>query len=260
MSFYATVARFYDAENADKTDDIDFYRELAQDYAPPILDVGCGSGRVVLPLAREGLEVHGIDNSAAMLERARAQIASQPDDYRTLTLHEGDVLTADLPALKFGMVLMTYNMLMHFHQQEQQLALLRRLRDLTGDDGVLVLDLPNAGEMFATPDSDAITLERTFIEPETGHMILQQAVSTLDRATQFMRVLWLYDEIDGDGSVKRTAAPVVFRYFFPYEVQLLLRLSGFRVEQMYGDVDGSPFEDGCPRMVVLAVPDTAQPR
>lgn len=254
MSFYTTVARYYDAENADKTDDIDFYRELADEYSGPIMEIGCGSGRVVLPLAREGHTVHGIDNNAPMLERAHKRVAMQPDRYTTLTLQEGDVLTDALPDEKYGMILLSYNMLMHFHQQTAQITLLEKMRRYIADDGVMVIDLPNAGEMFATPDSDAITLERTFVEPETGHMVMQQAVSTLDRATQFMRVQWIYDEITDDGTLQRTIAPTVFRYYFPYEVQLLLRLTGFTVEQMFGDTDGSPFEDGSPRMIVMAVP------
>ncbi|MEO1443073.1 MAG: class I SAM-dependent methyltransferase, partial [Chloroflexota bacterium] len=254
MSFYTTVARYYDAENADKTDDIAFYRELAEEYDGPILDIGCGSGRVVLPLARDGRTVHGIDNNAPMLERAHKRVAMQPDHYMTLTLQEGDVLTDDLPDEKYSMILLSYNMLMHFHEQTTQITLLERMRYHIADDGVLVIDLPNAGEMFATPDSDAVTLERTFVEPETGHMVMQQAVSTLDRATQFMRVQWIYDEITDDGTLRRTVAPTVFRYFFPYEVQLLLRLTGFTVEQMFGDTDGSPFEDGSPRMIVIAIP------
>jgi hypothetical protein len=85
-------------------------------------------------------------------------------------------------------------------------------------------------------------------------MVMQQAVSTLDRATQFMRVQWIYDEMTEDGVLKRTIAPTVFRYYFPYEMQLLLQLTGFRVEQVYGDTEGSPFEDGSPRMIVMAVP------
>ncbi len=258
MSFYTTVARYYDAENADKTDDIDFYRDMAEDVSQPILEIGVGSGRVALPLAREGHTVHGIDNNAAMLAMAHERIKADPTPYRKLTLQEGDILTDDVPGGPFEMILLSYNMLMHFHQQSQQLALLSRLRSLVADGGVLIIDLPNAGETFATQDTDAISLERTFIDPASGHMVMQQAVSELDRATQFMRVQWIYDEIDGDGAVKRTVAPTVFRYFFPYEVQLLLSMTGFRVHQMLGDVDGSPFEDGCPRMVILAGPATSE--
>jgi SAM-dependent methyltransferase len=251
-AFYTTVARYYDAENADKTDDIDFYKELLEDAPGPVLEVGCGSGRVVLPLARDGFTVHGIDNDAAMLARARKRVDMQPDTYPNLTLQAGDVLTDEIPGGPFAFVLLSYNMLMHFHQQPQQIRLLERLRAVAADEALLVLDLPNAGEMFATPDSDAITLERTFIEPETGHMVMQQAVSVLDRATQLMRVTWIYDEITGDGMLKRTVAPTLFRYFFPYEVQLLLDRCGWAVDTLYGDTDGSPFEDGAPRMIVLA--------
>ncbi len=251
-AFYTTVARYYDAENADKTDDIEFYKERLTDYPGPVLEIGCGSGRVVLPLAREGHTIHGIDNNAAMLARAHRRVEMQPDAYPNLTLQDGDVLTDDIPGGPFASVIMSYNMLMHFHRQDQQIALLERLRTLADDGALLVLDLPNAGEMFATPDSDAITLERTFIEPETGHMVMQQAVSALDRATQLMRVTWIYDEITGDGTLKRTVAPTLFRYVFPYEIQLLLDRCGWQVDTLYGDTDGSPFEDGAPRMIVQA--------
>ncbi len=252
--FYATIARFYDAENADKTDDLGFYNELAGEYGDPILDIGCGTGRVMIPLAQAGYRVHGIDNEAAMLDRAKLKLDGLPIAARDrLTFYHGDVLTYPLEE-RFKLVLLPYNTLMHFHKQETQLALLKRARQWTQADGLLVLDLPNAGETFATQDSEAITLERTFIEPESGHLVMQQAVSVLDRAEQLMRVTWIYDEITGDGSIKRTIAPILFRYYFYPELLLLLRASGYEVQDVFGDVDGSPFEDGAPRMVVLARP------
>ena len=254
MSFYTTVAQFYDAENADKRDDIDLYLELAEEVGEPIFEVGCGSGRVVFPLARAGYTVVGMDNNEAMLSLAYQRVEQRPHEFGTLTLLLGDILTDPLPNQKFKLILLSYNMLMHFHEQPQQLALLQRLRAIIAEDGLLVIDLPNAGETFATADSDAITLERTFIEPINGHMVMQQAVSTLDRTTQLMRVLWIYDEITEGGTLLRTTAPTLFRYFFPYEVQLLLTLSGFQVDAFYGDTDCSPFEDTCPRMIVFAEP------
>lgn len=251
--FYATIARFYDAENADRTDDLALYSELAARYGEPILDVGCGTGRVMLHLAQEGYRVYGIDSEYAMLERAKLKLDALPHVRDKLTFYHGDALTYELDE-RFKLTLVPYNGLMHFHNQDTQLALLRRLRQWTQLDGLLVLDLPNAGETFATQDTEALTLERTFIEPETGHLVLQQAVSVLDRVEQLMRVTWIYDEITGDGAIKRTVAPVIFRYFFYPEIRLLLSQTGFEVQDVYGDVDGSPFVDGCPRMVVLARP------
>jgi hypothetical protein len=170
-----------------------------------------------------------------------------------MVLHQGDVLTYSLER-QFRLTLVPYNGLMHFHDQETQLAALRRLRAWTADDGLLVLDLPNAGEVFATQETDAVMMERTFLEPESGHMVMQQSFSYLDRTQQLLRVTWIYDEITADGVVKRTFAPLVLYYYFFSEVKLLLQMAGFDVEAVYGDTDYGPFEDGCERMIVFARP------
>jgi SAM-dependent methyltransferase len=251
--FYATIARYYDAEHTDRTDDLALYSELAEEYGGPALDVGCGTGRVLFHLAQEGHTVYGIDSEQAMLDRARRRLAAFPHLRARITIHQGDVLTWE-PAAAFKLSLLSYNSLMHFHDQPQQLALLQRLRRWAAPDSALVIDLPNAGETFATQDSSALTLERTFIDTDTGHLVMQQAVSYLDRVQQLMHVTWIYDEITGEGMVQRTVAPVVFRYFFYPEVRLLLAQTGFEVAEVYGDSERSPFEDGCERMIVIARP------
>ncbi|MBZ0286497.1 MAG: class I SAM-dependent methyltransferase [Anaerolineae bacterium] len=251
--FYATIARYYDAENADKTDDLNFYADVAEEYGGPILDVGCGTGRVVFHLAQAGYITHGIDSEYDMLERAKMKLDVFGHVREKLTFYQGDVMTYDLDK-KYKMVLLSYNALMHFHTQEEQLSLLHRLRECILPDGLLIIDLPNAGETFASQDSDSITLERTFIEPETGHMVMQQSVSFLDRAQQLMEVTWIYDELSEDGIVMRTVAPIIFRYIFCPELTLLLKQNGFEVDEIYGDYDGGAFENGCERMIVLAKP------
>ena len=251
--FYHTVARFYDAENTDKFDDIQMYQELAQAYGGPIIDIGCGTGRVMIPLAQQGYEVHGIDYEDAMLDRARVRMQADTSLAEHMTLHHGDVLTYEMDQ-QFKLTLVPYNGLMHFHYQDIQLAVLKRLRQWTRDDGLLVLDLPNAGEVFATQETDAIMMERTFLEPETGHMVMQQSTSYLDRVQQLLRVNWIYDEVTAEQTVKRTVAPLVLYYYFYSELRLLLQASGFAVDAVYGDVEYGPYEDGCERMVVFAKP------
>jgi 2-polyprenyl-3-methyl-5-hydroxy-6-metoxy-1,4-benzoquinol methylase len=251
--FYTTIARYYDAENSDKTDDLAMYTDLAAEYGSPILDIGCGTGRVMLHLAQEGYEVHGIDRDAAMLQRAQHKREALPHLKDKLTFYQGDVLQHDL-SQHFKLVLLTYNMLTHFHEQEQQIALLKRLRKLVEKQGLLVIDVPNAGNVFASEDTDAVTLERTFTDPESGHLVMQQSVSTLDRAEQLLHVTWIYDEVTADGTLKRTFVPVVFRYYFLSEISLLLKLTGFEVESVWGDYDGSEYGDGSERLVVLAKP------
>lgn len=252
-AYYTTIARFYDAETSDKSDDLVMYSQLAEQYEGDILDIGCGTGRVLLHLAQEGYNVYGIDNDRAMLDRLDQRLDIYPHLKENVTYYEGDVLSYELDR-KFSLVLLTYNALMHFQEQDSQIQLLNQLRKWVADDGLLVIDLPNAGDVFGSQDTDSVIMERTFLEPESGHMIMLQSVSYLDRMTQVLHVDWIYDEIDGDGAVKRIIAPHRLRYYFHAEITLLLKVCGFEIDALYGDTDESPFEDGCERMIVYAKP------
>jgi SAM-dependent methyltransferase len=251
VNFYDTIARLYDAENAELTEDLDLYSALAEETGGPVLDVGCGTGRVMLHLAQQGLRVVGVDNSVVMLARGQRRLARMPGLKPLVTFIKGDALTAELPG-KLKLIIVPYNTLMHFNEQAQQLTALRRFHDLLDDDGVLILDLPNAGEAFGTQDDGAVALERTFTEPESGHLVMQQSFSTLNRITQQLHITWIYDEITEDGTVRRTLAPLVVRYVFSGEMDLLLAASGLRRVETFGDYLREPFVEGCPRMIVLA--------
>lgn len=250
-NFYDTIARYYDAENHEMTDDLPLYSELATIYGDPILDVGCGTGRVMLHLAQEGYQTVGVDTSEYMIERGRRKLVSLGEAARKATFVVGDIVDHQA-AQPYGLILLPYHLFMHFREQEKQIAVLKKLNDLLDEDGVVVFDLPNPGEAFATQDDDALRLDRTFIEAETGHIVMQQSVSHLDRVTQELHITWIYDEITSDSIVKRTLAPLILRYIFYSELKLLLELTGFKIVEAYGDYDQSPFMDGAPRMIVLA--------
>lgn len=251
MTFYATIARYYDSEHADKDEDLDLYSAVARSQDGPVLIIGSGTGRIALHLAQEGIPVHGIEIEQAMFERAEAQLNKRSHLRKRVTFHHADALKVELPET-FALVIIPYNTLMHFLTQDVQLALLKRVKQWLTSKGALVIDLPNAGEAFASQDTEAIVLERTFIEQETGHIVMQQSSSRLDRTEQLMEVSWIYDEIGDGGAVQRTLVPVQLRYFFFSELKLLLEASGMTVAEVYGDFDGMPFIDGCPRMIVMA--------
>lgn len=249
--FYDAISRFYDAENVEMTDDLPLYSVLADIYGDPILDVGCGTGRVMLHLAQEGHYCVGVDTSPQMLQRARQKVDLLADLKNNVKLVEGDIATyqAEQP---FQMILLPYHTFMHFQDQSEQLQVLAQLAENLADGGVMVFDLANAGEAFSTQDDHVIALERTFIEPQTGHVVMQQSVSTLDRVTQQLHITWIYDEIHNDGIVRRTIAPLMLRYVFFSEMKLLLAATGLQLVDVYGDYDQSPFEDGSPRMIIVA--------
>ena len=252
-AYYEQIADFYDIETGDKIDDLQLYSLLAEQYGDPILDVGCGTGRVLLHLAQEGYTVHGMDNSSAMLERLSAKLQPFPHLQQNLTYSQADIFDWEPPE-KYALTLLTYNALMHFPQQQQQLDLLQVMHRATAPDGLLVIDLPEAGGIFATPDGDSLIMERTFLHPETGELVMLQSYSELDRTSQMMHVRWIYDVIQEDQTVKRFIVPHSMRYFFLPEMQLLLHQSGFQIVDVFGDTDESPFEDGCERMIIYARP------
>jgi SAM-dependent methyltransferase len=250
--FYDLIARYYDAENEDKVDDLLFYNEIADEGGTnggPILDVGTGTGRVALHLAQEGFRVVGLDRSAGMLERARAKLRAAPDlDIEWL---ETDLLELETDE-RFPLIIVPYNGFMHLLEQADQIEALRRMRAHLTESGTLLLDLPNPAPAFSAEDDSALTVERFFTDPETGEPVVQLSISTLDRVSQILEVTWFYDAIAEDRTVKRVIAPVVLRYVFLNELDLLLRVAELQRVQVYGDYDRMPFDQYSPRMIVLA--------
>lgn len=249
--FYDTIARYYDAENEDLTHDLEMYSHFAEQTGGPIFDIGCGTGRVMLHLASEGYTVAGVDTSRVMLERGRRKLKNRVDLHDLVTYYEGDALTFTAPQ-QYPLVLIPYNGLMHFRTPADQRALIAHAADFMTPDGLLVIDLPNAGESFGTVDDSAVTLERSFVEPETGHFVMQQSVSQMNRTDQLQTVTWIYDEVSENNVLKRTVSPILLRYVFPTEMDLLLEVCGLRRVQRYGDYERGPFEEECPRLIVVA--------
>ena len=248
---YDRLARFYDAENQDLTEDLALYSALLDEVGGPVLDVGCGTGRVALHLAAEGARVVGVDISGAMLRGAQARLAGRADLAGRVTLHEGSITTFTSD-LHFGLAVIAYNGFMHLRDQREQLAALRQIAAVLRDDGLLAIDLPNAGEAYAAPDEVGLVYERTFTDAESGQTVMQQSISQVNRAEQTLTITWVYDLIDAEGVVRRSLVPQRLLYVFPAEMDLLLLHAGLKRLQFYGDYDRAPFADGCPRMIVLA--------
>ena len=252
---YDQIAHFYDLTHADLTDDIDFILNLAQEAAGPILELGCGSGRLLLPLARAGFTVTGLDNSAAMLARARAALQAEPPDVQArITLLEADMTALDVENAGFHLVIIPYNTFLHLDTAQKTAVLRRVKKGLTGN-GRLFIDLINPFAIAATPDDDEPIPENSLIDPQTGHTIQQLAQNQLDEDAQCLHIHWIYETLAPDGSpAQRTAVQAHYHYLFPHQIDLLLQETGFRLTDLSGDYDRSVFDEACERLLVTAVP------
>jgi SAM-dependent methyltransferase len=254
---YALLARYYDLENADFTEDLDFWLELAEEHGDPVLELGCGTGRVLLHLARRGHAVTGIDNSPEMLARLETKWAAARNMRGGVQPNAPTVIRADMKDFtteqRFRLALMPFNTFMHLLTLEDQIAALSCICKHLQPGAALALDMPNPGAAYAAPAGEqGLTLERTFMDGESGSAVQQFSSVAVDRAAQLAHITWLYDAVAPDGTVQRAIVPLTLRYTFPGEMRLLLEKCGFTLAHLYGDYQRAPFADGSPRMIVVA--------
>ena len=252
---YEHIAPYYDQIHASFTEDVALVLALAGRVGRPVLELGCGSGRLLLPLARAGYQVTGLDNSPAMLALARERLEREPAEVQQrVTLLEGDMVAFDRPGEQYRLAVVACNTIMHLTPPQLVQTLRGVHRSLT-TDGWLLLDMANPFVIAATENDNLLTLEHNFLDETAGQQVLVMAHNRLDEEAQVMHVTWLFDVSPvGGGPVQRTVATSDYFYLFPHEVELRLAEAGFALEALYGDYGRQAFDEESGRLIVLARP------
>lgn len=250
-SAYDAFAHFYDLEYRAVSDDFDFYRQFAERCGSPVLELGCGTGRIVTHLARNGLRVTGIDSSPAMLDIARRYVAADPRLARRVHLVEADLRTFDLPR-RFRLAICAINSFMHLMTGQDQSACLQRVHHHLAPEGMLIVDLFNPDLALLLEGGGRLMLERVLLDPAGPRMVTKMVSAWVDRAQQINHVTYLYDELAEGGQVRRTVAAISQRYLYRYEMQQLLERNGFAVEHIYGTYDLDNYEPESMKMLFVA--------
>jgi SAM-dependent methyltransferase len=247
------LARLYDWEHDAFRADADLYAQLARRSGGPVLELACGSGRVLAPLLEAGLEAVGVDRSEAMLDRARVRL----DRFsRRICLVQADISSnfdARLPEHPYGLVVLALDTLGLLADSVQQHKLLCALRRRLGVDGMLALDLVHVAPLFDEPQGVAV-LQAAGDDVEIGASVMKWMVRRIRPATQQIELLSIYDLTWPDGQTQRLTEPLVLRYFSRFELEHVLVHAGLEVEAMYGDYELGEFGDESPRLIVLATP------
>lgn len=250
MDPYVAYARFYDLDLAGFDDDLLMVEEFARRCGSPILELGCGSGRLLLPLARRGYQVTGVDLSPAMLAIARRKVEAEGLGDR-VRLTEQDMRDLALEG-RFRLALLALGSFAHILTLEDQLRVLAGAGRHLHPGGLLLLDLPNPDLARLLQPGGQVTLERVMADPEAGCTVLKYYTQQADPAGQILHVTLVVDEVDGSGGVQRTLFPYDVRYVFRYELELLLRHAGFQVEAVYGSYDLDEVHAGSERLIAVA--------
>ena len=243
-------ARFYDPDLGDLDADLQMYRQFAARCDAPILELGCGTGRVLIPLARQGYRITGIDASAAMLDRAREKVAVEALHER-VTLVEQEMGELELEE-RFNLAFAALNSFAHLHTTDDQLAALARIRHHLNPGGLLVLDMFNPDLARLLDTSGQVALARVMDGPGEDQRTMRFYTDEVDLGRQIIHTTYIVDEIDAEGQVRRTLFPFSLRYVFRYELELLLRHAGFEVEAFYGSYDLEPFSGQSEKLIAVA--------
>ena len=250
---YETIVSYYDLIHADLTDDIDFIIRMGIDVRGKVLELGCGTGRLLIPLARAGHTITGLDSSRAMLAEARQKITTIRDEsQRRINLVEADMIRFELD-MTFNFAIYGHNTFMHVARKDVELALGCLRRHLSAGSSLLI-DVDNPDEV-ADPDIDhLLVFERSLTIPESKDIWVQTASSWVDTEEQVRQTTWIFDRSPaGGGSVIRNVVENSFHYYFPHQIELALKSTGFELQNLYGDYDRSPFKSQSQRMLVIGL-------
>jgi SAM-dependent methyltransferase len=266
---YDLFARLYDLEHRDFQADIELYHNFAlrcgaTQEGPPVLELGCGTGRVALALARAGVNVVGVDESAEMLALARAHVLEaslQEASLQEASLQEAGLdervclEQADVRALewveRFPLAIYPLNGFLHLTTVSDQLSALHRIHRALLPGGFLIVDLPNPHAVLAPDAGGQLYLRRHFCS-EQGTPITSLISTRTDLANQVQEMTLLYDEVGADGIVRRTAVELELRYTYRHEMAGLLRETGFELDAVHGSYDLDPYESDSSIMLFVA--------
>jgi SAM-dependent methyltransferase len=243
---YERTADLYDqvAAYRDRRTDVLFYVKQARAAGGEVLELGCGTGRVLIPTARAGVRITGLDLSAAMLEVCRCKLAGQPPEVAARAeLVHGDMRDFDLGPGRFAVVTIPFRPFQHLVATADQLACLACARRHLAAGGALVFDLFNPSLPSLVDDARLAEWgdEPEFETPAGDRVVRKFRTVERDWLGQVLDLEIIYDLSRLDGTSERIVERFPMRYFFRFEAEHLLARAGFEVEAVYADFDERPY-------------------
>jgi len=249
------IADYYDESPGVKgrLQDVAFYRDAARDFGDPVLELGCGTGRVTMALAQAGKRVTGLDLSERMLERAvKKRAALFTEERERIHLVQGDMARFDLGE-KFRLIIIPFRPLQHLLEVKQQTDCLECAHKHLAPGGRLVLDVfQTDAERMHDPVHMREVLVTEYNTADGRQVKITERVAAFHRAEQINDVEMIFSVVHPGGRQERMVFAWPLRYFFRYEVEHLLARCGFQVVAQYGNFDRTPILDDSPEMIFVA--------
>jgi len=251
---YAFIADLYDYITLYRDrPDVDFYIEAATAAGSPVLEVGCGTGRVLIPTARAGVDIVGLDLSPHMLAVCRERVEQEPEAVRNrVRLVHADMRDFDLGS-RFTLATIPFRPFQHLLTVDDQLSCLACIRRHLVDGGTLILDLfnPSLDFLVNRPVGQELDEEPPFTTPDGRTVLRRHKTVAIDRFKQVGQYELIYYVSHPDGRQERLVQAFPMRYLFRFEAEHLLARAGFTLEHLYADYDRSPYGSKYPGELLM---------
>ena len=252
-------AKYYDEAYATKEDldDLKFYVDMAKANAKtnegPVLELACGTGRILLPIARQGISIHGIDSSQPMLNVLRDKLRQELKDVQELvSVSHGDI--RDFRSNReYPLVIIPFRPLQHMYTVEDQVAALQTAAFHLEADGILVFDVfyprfdsinSKVGEEFLelewTPKSDPSKVIRRYFRKESSDKINQNFAAT-----------FIFRTYQGERLVQEETEPLRLSYYTYPHLRALFLLAGLEIVEEYGSFERTPLDNQAEQMIFV---------
>lgn len=251
----------YDLEHLGDSEDVEFYVSLVRKLRPQrVLELGCGTGRITLPLAEQGarlgFDVIGVDSQAEMLESANKRHLEAPPAVRErLRLIQADMRTWQSESA-FDLIVIPCSSISHLLALKDQLAAWNQCRrNLTPGGRFLVeITMPNMAifaDSFNVPPRALVEIDVDKWDQSDGVRFIRRKTSRYLSHEQCAQTRFLYEKYQNGRAVDGYIDDFVGHVFFPRELQLLFIHTGFEIEQTFGDYRGGPLKSNSPLIIMI---------
>lgn len=239
-------AEYYHAHHREFTDDLPFWKKLAKTQNGPILELGCGTGRVLLPLAKTGQPTYGIDLDSEMLNITKSQM--DPKVMTNIHIFQADMRDFQIDE-KFSFIFTPCNTLSTLTKADRRKTLSQAHKHLD-PHGVFAMSIPNPEILASLEASDQPEIETTFPHPKTGDPV--QVSCDWKRLPGMISMNWYYDHLRPDGHVERFMTSTSHYLAKKSEYVDEIQSAGFSIQSIYGDFDYEPYDADSPNLILIA--------
>jgi SAM-dependent methyltransferase len=256
----------YDLEHSGDDEDLSFYLALAHTLRPKrVLELGCGTGRITLPLARigseQGFDVVGLDSQPEMLDRAQQQYEHLPPDVRARIKFIREDMRTWKADSKFDLVIVPCGTISHLLSLDEQIQLWKTAHANLVKGGRLLVEvvMPNLAafaDSFQNPPRTPVEVDIDTLDKAAGTRLIRRKTTQYDSAEQCAQIRFMYEKYRDGRGVDSYIDDFTSHVFFPRELSLLFVHTGFEVESITGDYHGRPLRADSRLIIMTGVRST----